>query len=77
MARIMIDYKGEEHILSNRLKELRVSRGLSQKQLGEASGVSYRLIQSYEQDHRDLHEASYSKVEALAKALGVYPHELF
>lgn len=32
----------------SRLKELRLSKGLSQKQLGEATGLSERGIQNYE-----------------------------
>lgn len=32
----------------SRLKDLRLSRGLSQKQVGEATGTSERTIQNYE-----------------------------
>ena len=46
-------------------------KGLSQSQLSKASGINVRIVQYYEQGYRDLYEASYSRVVALAEALGV------
>ena len=35
----------------NKLKQIRESRGLSQSELAEKSGVKKRMIQAYEQDY--------------------------
>lgn len=72
---IKIDHTGKE--VSNRLQKVRLSKGLSQSQLARASGINVRIIQYYEQGSRDLYEASYSRVKALADALGVSCEELF
>lgn len=60
-----------------KLREYRESAGLTRVQLGEISGINYRLIESWEQGKRSLYEASYSRVEALAKALNVKPSDFF
>ena len=52
-------------------------KGLSQSQLSKASGINVRIVQYYEQGYRDLYEASYSRVVALAEALGVEPADFF
>ena len=54
--------------LPARLKALRTSRGLSQKQLAEAAGLSQNAISQWESGAR---EPSWSNVLALANALGV------
>jgi len=63
--------------MDNRLQEIRLNRGLSQSQLAKASGINVRILQYYEQGSRDLFEASYSRVIALANALDVSPAEFF
>lgn len=63
--------------MENRLQEIRLAKGLSQKGLSDASGISVRMIQHYEQGFRELWLASYSTVYALASALDVSPSELF
>jgi transcriptional regulator with XRE-family HTH domain len=63
--------------MDNRLQEIRLSKGLSQSQLAKASGINVRILQYYEQGARDLFEASYSRVVALANALDVSPAEFF
>lgn len=51
------------------LQTARETAGLSQSQLANASGVSVRLIQAYEQGERDIRKAAVETVERLAKAL--------
>lgn len=63
--------------MDNRLQEIRLHRGLSQSQLAKASGINVRILQYYEQGSRDLFEASYSRVIALANALEVSPADFF
>lgn len=54
----------------SRLKEVRKSKGWTQGLLSYRSGVSVRLIQSYEQRQRNINNASAVTVNALAEALG-------
>lgn len=53
----------------NRLKKFREASGLSQSKLAEASGVSVRMIQYYEQGVKDINKAEAITVYRLAKAL--------
>lgn len=53
------------------LEKIRREAGLSRKKLGEISGVSFRLIEQYEQRYRTINGASVVTVYALAKALNV------
>lgn len=53
----------------NNLKKLRELNNISQKKLGELSGVNFRMIQKYEQDDRDINKAQAITVFKLAKAL--------
>ena len=46
------------------LKDLRLKKGLTQKQLGEASGINYRVIQHYEQGSKNLDHA---RIDTLLK----------
>lgn len=52
------------------LHEIRKARGFTQKQLSDASGVSLRMIQLYEQKQNDISKAQVNVVIRLAKALG-------
>ena len=52
------------------LARYRKSRGLSQSQLANASGLSLRSIQLYEQRQNDINNAQYNRLQALAKTLG-------
>lgn len=49
-----------------KLKEMRVKKGLTQRQLGDLIGVSYRTIYQYEAGRR---EPSLKVLRALANAL--------
>lgn len=51
------------------LQKIRKSRGLSQSQLAELSGVSLRMIQLYEQRQNDINKAAGTVIESLARAL--------
>lgn len=58
------------------LKDLRQAAGLSQRELAEKSGVSFRMIQYYEQGANDINKAAFETGVALAEALGCDPKEL-
>ena len=51
------------------LQMIRKERGLSQSQLADASGISIRMIQYYEQGANDINKAESLTVYKLAKAL--------
>ena len=53
-----------------KLKCVRKTKGYSQKQLAELSGVSLRSIQMYEQRNKDINKAQSESLYHLAKALG-------
>lgn len=52
-----------------KLTDIRKKRGLTQAELAEASNVSCRTIQEYEQGRSDLNKASVMTVYQIAKAL--------
>lgn len=51
------------------LKDVRTSKGMTQKQLAEKSHVKLRMIQHYEQGQKDIDHARIGTLCALAKAL--------
>lgn len=60
----------------NNLQKIREFNNISQKKLGELSGVSFRMIQNYEQGVRDINKAQAITVFKLAKALGCSMEDL-
>ena len=58
------------------LREIRESRGMSQQDLAEASGITKRMIQAYEQGYRDINGAKLSTLLSLANALHSSPDEI-
>ena len=54
------------------LKRIREASGLTQAALASASGVNIRLIQDYEQGHKDINNAKAITVYRLSEALSVY-----
>lgn len=54
----------------SKLQTIRKARGFTQQQLSEASGVTLRMVQLYEQKQNDLSKAQVNVVIGLAKALG-------
>ena len=59
-----------------KLKQVRRATKLTQKELSEATGISLRTLQHYEQGSKDLNGAAALTVYAIAKALGVEMTEL-
>lgn len=53
-----------------KLYRIRKARGFTQQQLSDASGVTLRMIQLYEQKQNDINKAQVRVVVSLAKALG-------
>lgn len=51
------------------LKEIRESRGMSQQDLAEKTGIKKRMIQAYEQGYRDINGAKLTTLLALCFAL--------
>ena len=59
----------EQPQTTKNLKQIRQSRGLTQSQLAEKSGVNVRMIQYYEQGYKDINTAEVMTVYKLATAL--------
>ena len=59
-----------------KLKEKREAVGMSQSELANASGVSVRMIQHYEQGAKDINKAAAITVKKLADALNVKMEEI-
>ena len=53
-----------------KLHQIRKARGYTQQELSEASGVSLRMIQLYEQRQNDINKAQVTVVINLARVLG-------
>ena len=51
------------------LKEIRESRGMSQQDLAEKTGIPKRMIQAYEQGYRDINGAKLSTLVTFANVL--------
>lgn len=60
-----------------RLKELREKAGMTRSDLAEKSGVNIRTIEAFEQGRRELMDASYRILKAIADTLEVEIEELF
>lgn len=58
------------------LKEIRESRGMSQQDLADKSGINKRMIQAYEQDYRDIKGAKLSTLVTLCLALECHLSEI-
>ena len=54
----------------SKLSQIRKSRGFTQAELADASGITLRMIQLYEQKQNDINKAQADTVIALSKALG-------
>ena len=60
----------------SKLQDARKAAGLSQSKLSEASGVGVRMIQDYEQGHKNINGARAITVYQLAKSLNVSIEDL-
>lgn len=60
----------------SKLHQIRKARGFTQQQLAEASGVTLRMIQLYEQRQNDIRKAQVHVVLSLAQVLGCNVEDL-
>jgi len=60
----------------NKLKELRINKGLTQQQLSSNSGISISAIQKLESGVNDIKRARVDIILRLSEALGVKIEEL-
>ncbi|WP_303870466.1 helix-turn-helix domain-containing protein [Acetobacterium wieringae] len=58
--------------MENKIKELRIAAGMTQRELAEKAGVNIRQIQKYEVDQPEIGNVSLRIAVALADGLGVY-----
>lgn len=58
------------------LKSMRLSRGLSQKELADLTSIPIRTIQQYEQKQKNINNAQANYVLALAQALSCSPRDI-
>lgn len=56
--------------MDTKLKQIRQSKDMTQKNLAEATGISLRTLQHYEQGSKDLNMAAAITVLHIARALG-------
>lgn len=61
----------------NNLKTRRLMRKMTQRELAEKTGISFRMIQFYEQGVKNLEHAPCDKLYKLAAALETTVSELF
>ena len=71
--KIMRENKMEK---ASKLSCIRKARGMTQRELAEASGVSLRMIQLYEQQQNDINKAQARVVMYLARVLGCEMEDL-
>ena len=70
------DSKMKEYYPETNLKRIRNTYGITQAGLAEASGISLRSIQMYEQRNKNINKASSETLYALSKVLGCTMEEL-
>lgn len=63
--------RGSKNPNPTALEKVRREAGISRKKLAELSGVSYRVIERYEQRRTNINDAAVSKIKVLAEALDV------
>ncbi len=54
----------------SKLAKIRKARGFTQSELADASGITLRMVQLYEQKQNDINKAQVDTVIALSRALG-------
>ena len=54
----------------SKLSQIRKARGFTQKELADASGITLRMVQLYEQKQNDIGKAQADTAIALSRALG-------
>jgi ribosome-binding protein aMBF1 (putative translation factor) len=76
---VEVEFHGRQWIVKDyfsRLKFHREDKGMSQRQLSEASGVNVRTIQNFEQGRKDINSAGVVTVLSLAEALDVDVYDI-
>ena len=58
------------------LKEIRESRGMSQQDLADKSGINKRMIQAYEQGYRNINGAKLTTLVTFCLALECHLSEI-
>ena len=58
------------------LKEIRESRGMSQQDLADKSGINKRIIQAYEQGYRSINGAKLTTLVTICSALECHLSEI-
>ncbi len=71
-----MEEKYNAHGREARLKTIRESRGLSQSELAQQSGVNIRTIRSYEQGSNDIDKAQAQTLYKLSRVLGCNVEDL-
>ncbi len=66
----VMDARWEAFYTETHLKQIRANAGLSQRELAEASGVSLRQIQLFEERQRDINKTQVLNLRKLSRALG-------
>jgi transcriptional regulator with XRE-family HTH domain len=61
--------EGNKEATPTRLQKIRKSRGMTQQELADLSGVSLRMIQLYEQRQNDINQASARAITSLSRTL--------
>ena len=54
----------------NKLKEIRMSKGLSQSKLADLAGINVRTLQHYEQGSKDFDHAKIETIFSICNVLG-------
>lgn len=62
--------------MTSKLQNIRKAKGLTQKELADATGINLRTLQHYEQGNKDLNKAAVDAVYKIAVALGVAIEDL-
>ena len=58
------------------LKKIRTEKNITREKLGELSGVSFRMIEKYEQGTRDINKAQAETLYKIAQVLGCTVEDL-
>ena len=64
-------------MVKRQLRQIRRNKDITQEQLSQLTGLSGRIISSYENDINALRSASYENLEKIANALGVKVDDIF
>jgi transcriptional regulator with XRE-family HTH domain len=60
--------------IGNRIRQLRLARGMAQTELGQKMGVTFQQVQKYENGSNAV---ASTRIQALCDALGITPDQLY